>query len=154
MSRFSSNFTAENFPTVVNVATGAIGVDYVSLANFDRVQAMIFCDKGLAAETITATATQAQAGGANAKALPLTQAYTREGSEDKYTRFTQTSGANTFQFTTPASESMGVIIEIQTPDLDVNNGYTEVAVALSGSSTRVQALVLNRTAAKYKPAGN
>lgn len=118
----------------VDLETGANNGVYVSLTDFDRCTVVVLKAAGTASDDPVITMTQAtDVEGTDAKALNFTRIDQKQGATalaavGGWTEVDQAAG-NTY--TPDGAEDQGIYcIEFQASDLDVNNGFTCLAVAI------------------------
>ena len=128
--------------------------DYVSLKNYDHCTAIITIDNGA---TVTATEIAllqdtAVAGNVAAKALGFSTmwANTDTGAADTLTATAVTS--NTFNSNTTNAKNLMYVIEIDSADLDVANGFDCVAVSCANGANSVGSITFVLSDARYQPA--
>lgn len=128
------NFSAAFLP--VNLATDSAGVagDWFSLAKYNHVAIVIFKDGGSNGEDPTFTVTQAKDNaGDGEKDLDFTEYYTKQGADllavAEFTKVTQ-AAANTVTNGTLGEQEAIIIIEFDASQLDVENGFDHVKIAV------------------------
>ena len=134
---------------------GANTGDYVSLKNFERCSIIVFKAAGVAGDDPVITVTQAQdVAGTGVKELNFTRIDAKVGAQTGIGQFTtvaQTAG-NTYTDAVSAEAQALFVIEFQAEDLDVNNGFDCLKVAVpdtgSGGAQLLCALYVLR-GAKY-----
>lgn len=117
----------------VDSQTGANTGDYVSLKNYERCTIIVYKAAGTAGDDPVITVTQAQdVSGTGVKALNFTRVDAKVGAQTgvgQFTTVTQASG-NTYTDAVSA-EAQGIFaIEFKAEDLDVNNGFDCLKVAI------------------------
>lgn len=117
----------------VDSQSGANTGDYVSLNNFDRVSIIVFKAAGVAGDDPVITVTQAQdVSGTGVKALNFTRVDAKVGVQTgigQFTTVTQAAG-NTYTDLVSAEAQGLFVIEFQSADLDVANGFDCIKVAV------------------------
>lgn len=123
----------------VDSQSGANTGDYVSLKNYERCSIVIYKAAGVAGDDPVITVTQAQdVSGTGVKALNFTRVDSKVGVQTgigTFTTNTQAAG-NTYTDLVSAEAQGLFVIEFKAEDLDVNNGFDclKVAVPDTGSA--------------------
>lgn len=117
----------------VDSQTGANTGDYVSLKKYERCSVVIFKAAGVAGDDPVITVTQAQdVAGTGVKALNFTRVDAKVGAQTgvgTFTAVTQAAG-NTYTDLVSAEAQGLFVIEFKAEDLDVNNGFDCLKVAV------------------------
>lgn len=117
----------------VDSQAGANNGDYVSMKLYDRLTILILKAAGVAGDDPVITVTQAtDVSGTGAKALNFTRVDAKVGVQTgigAFTTITQAAG-NTYTDTVSAEAQGLFAIEFKSEDLDVNNGFDCVRVAV------------------------
>jgi hypothetical protein len=139
----------------VNMATAANTGAFVSMKNYKHCAIVLYKDGGASGEDPTITVQQATAvAGTSAKALTFTDIYTKQGSDvtavAQFTRTTQTA-ASTYTSATSGEQESIWVIEFDSNDLDVANGFDciQAAVADVGSTSQIGCLLYILTEPRY-----
>lgn len=117
----------------VDSQSGANTGDYVSLKNYDRCTILVFKAAGVAGDDPVITVTQAQdVSGTGVKALNFTRVDAKVGVQTGIGQFTTVNQAAGNTYTDLVSaEAQGLFaIEFKSEDLDVNNGFDCLKVAI------------------------
>lgn len=123
----------------VDSQSGANNGDYVSLKNYERCSIIVYKAAGTAGDDPVLTVTQAQdVSGTGAKALTFTRIDAKVGTQTgigTFTKVTQTA-ANTYTDASSAEAQALWVIEFKAEDLDVNNNFDclRIAVPDTGSA--------------------
>ena len=128
----------------VDMQDGANTGDWVSLKNYERVSIVLFKDAGTAGDDPTITLQQAtDVAGTGAKALAkidtvFVKQDTALTSVGQFSKVTQTAAA-TYTDATSAEDQAVWVIDIQSEDLDVDNGFDciQASVADVGSNAQL-----------------
>lgn len=117
----------------VDSQSGANNGDYVSLKNYDRCTILVYKAAGVAGDDPVITVTQAQdVAGTAVKALNFTRVDAKVGAQTgvgTFTTVTQAAG-NTYTDLVSAEAQGLFAIEFKSEDLDVNNGFDCLKVAV------------------------
>jgi hypothetical protein len=117
----------------VDSQSGANTGDYVSLKNFERCTVLVVKAAGVAGDDPVITMTQAQdVSGTGVKALNFTRVDSKVGVQTgigQFTINTQAAG-NTYTDTVSAEAQAIFAVEFKGEDLDVNNGFDCLKVAI------------------------
>lgn len=130
---------AELNPNAITVApaAGALNSGWVA-AQGTKLHCIVLLDG--TDEDITVTPNQATAAaGTGAKALNVHRVYHKTGTATAFTRVDV--GAATYVYQPGANIGL-LIVEIDIAEMDINNGFSHVRFALSGSTTRIQGLAV------------
>jgi hypothetical protein len=117
----------------VDSQSGANTGDYVSLKNYERCTILIIKAAGVAGDDPVITMTQAQdVAGTGVKSLNFTRVDSKVGVQTGIGQFTiNTQAAGNTYTDTVSAESQGIFaIEFKGEDLDVNNGFDCLKVAV------------------------
>lgn len=117
----------------VDSQTGANNGDYVSLKNYGRCTILVYKAAGVAGDDPVLTVTQAQdVAGTGVKALNFTRIDAKVGTQTGIGTFTTVSqtAANTYTDTVSAEAQALFAIEFKSEDLDVNNGFDCLKIAV------------------------
>jgi hypothetical protein len=117
----------------VDSQSGANTGDYVSLKNFERCTVLVIKAAGVAGDDPVITMTQAQdVSGTGVKALNFTRVDAKVGAQTGIGQFTTVAQAAGNTYTDLVSaEAQGIFaIEFKGEDLDVNNGFDCLKVAI------------------------
>ncbi len=117
----------------VDSQTGANNGDWVSLKGYGRCAIIIYKAAGVAGDDPVLTLKQASAvDGTGAKALNFTRIDAKVGAQTGVGQFTTVSQAAANTYTDPVSaEAQGLfVIEVQSSDLDVANGFDCVQISV------------------------
>ena len=130
---------AENYPAGVTVAPAAGSLDSGWVpAIGTKLHCVIAVDA--TDEDITITPNQATAAaGTGAKALNVHRVHVKTGTATVFTR--TDVGAATYVYQPGANKGL-LIVECDIAEMDVNNGFNHVRFALTGSTGRVQSIVV------------
>lgn len=144
----------------IDSQSGANTGDYVSLKNFERCTILVVKAAGVAGDDPVITVTQAQdVAGTGVKALNFTRVDAKVGVQTGIGVFTTVSQAAGNTYTDLVSaEAQGIFaIEFKAEDLDVNNGFDCLKVAIpdtgAGGAQLLTALYVLR-GGKFNPALN
>ena len=126
----------------VDMQTGANTGDWVSLANYNHVAAVLFKAIGTAGDDPTITCQQAtDNAGTGAKALNFTTLHVKQGADltaiGQFTKITQAS-ANTYTEATSAEAQAIWVVEFDAQDLDVANGFDHFRVTVADIGANAQ----------------
>jgi hypothetical protein len=143
----------------VDSQTGANTGDYVSMKGYDRCTVLVYKAAGVAGDDPVITMTQAQdVAGTGVKALNFTRVDSKVGAQTGvgvFTTNTQAAG-NTYTDLVSAEAQGLFAIEFKAEDLDVNNGFDCLKVAVpdtgAGGAQLLTALYVLR-GARYSGAG-
>lgn len=117
----------------VDSQTAANNGDYVSLKNYDRCTILVYKAAGVAGDDPVLTVTQAQdVAGTGVKALNFTRIDAKVGAQTgvgTFTTVTQAAG-NTYTDAVSAEAQGLFAIEFKADDLDVNNGFDCLKIAV------------------------
>lgn len=143
----------------VDSQTGANNGDWVSMKNFDRLSIIVFKAAGVAGDDPVITVKQAtDVAGTSAKALNFTRIDAKVGAQAGIGAFTTVTQAAANTYTDAVSaEAQGLfVIEFQSADLDVNNGFDCVQLSIpdtgAAGAQLISALYILR-GARYGGAG-
>lgn len=117
----------------VDSQSGANTGDYVSLKGYDRCTILVFKAAGVAGDDPVLTVTQAQdVAGTGVKALNFTRIDAKVGAQTGIGTFTKVTqaAANTYTDAVSAEAQALWAIEFKSEDLDVNNGFDCLKVAV------------------------
>lgn len=126
----------------LDLAVAGLTGDFVSLAQFNHIAIVYQAGVGLADQDPTITIEQATSNaGAGAKALTFTELYQKEAVDittvGQFTKITQ-AASNTYQSTTGGESEQLIIIEFDAAELDVDNGFDHINVAVSDPGATVK----------------
>lgn len=125
----------------INIGSARSG-DYVSMKGYGRCAIVFFAAAGPAGDDPTITITQATSvAPSNAKALNFTRIDVKQGADltavGQFTTVTQ-AAANTYTDATSAEVQKIWVVDIKAEDLDLDNGFDCVAVAVGDAGTATQ----------------
>ncbi len=132
----------EGFPTV-DLSSGANDGDWVSLKNWGHIAVVFRSGVGTAGQDPTLTIEQAQdVAGTGAKPLNFTTIHRKQAATDlsavgAFTKTEQTA-ANTYTNLTAAEESLIWIVEFDTAELDINNGFDVIRATIADVGAAAQ----------------
>jgi hypothetical protein len=142
----------------VDSQAGANTGDYVSLKNFERCTIVLIKAAGVAGDDPVITVTQAQdVSGTGVKALQITRVDSKVGVQTGIGVFTKNTQAAADTYTDLVSaEAQGIFcVEFKAEDLDVNNGFDCLKVAIpdtgAGGAQLLTAIYILR-GGKFNPA--
>lgn len=142
----------------VDSQSGANTGDYVSLKNYERCTIVVIKAAGVAGDDPVLTVTQAQdVSGTGVKALQITRVDSKVGAQTGVGTFTKNTQAAADTYTDPVSaEAQAIfVIEFKAEDLDVNNGFDCLKIAIpdtgSGGAQLLTAIYILR-GGKFNPA--
>jgi hypothetical protein len=142
----------------VDSQSGANTGDYVSLKNYERCTIVIIKAAGVAGDDPVITVTQAQdVSGTGVKALQITRVDSKVGAQTGIGVFTKNTqaAADTYTDTVSGEAQAIMVVEFKAEDLDVNNGFDCLKVAVpdtgSGGAQLLTALYILR-GGKFNPA--
>jgi len=119
----------------------ATSATYVSMKNYEKCTFLVLKAIGTAGDDPTFTVTQATAvAGTSAKALNFTKIYTKRHASTlpgTWTLETQSAG-NTWSSATNAEELSVIAIEFNADELDTDNGFDCVGIAVSDVGNNAQ----------------
>ncbi len=144
MSDFNHEFLeiADIIPAFVPVdmQNGANNGQWISMKGTSRLLCVLLKAAGTAGDNPVVTLQQATSNaGANAKALTFTRARTKIGaisSTPQWSVVTQ-APSNTYTPTSAASQAV-IAVEIQSTDLDMNNGFAFVQLSIPDTGSNPQ----------------
>lgn len=155
---FLNNLLVEAAQIVTAIApvdsqTGANNGDWVSMKNFDRCTVIVLKAAGVAGDDPVITMKQASdVSGTGAKALDFTRIDAKVGAQTgigAFTTVTQAAG-NTYTDATSAEAQGLFVIEFQSSDLDVNDGFDCIQLSIpdtgAGGAQLIAALYVLRGA--------
>lgn len=117
----------------VDSQSAANNGDWVSMKNFDRLTVIVFKAAGTAGDDPVITMKQAtDVSGTSAKALNFTRVDSKVGAQTGIGSFTtNTQAAGNTYTDTASAEAQGIfVIEFQSSDLDVANGFDCVQLSI------------------------
>lgn len=135
---YLNNLLVEDHQIVMGIVpvdsqTGANTGDYVSMKGYDRCTVLVIKDAGVAGDDPVITLTQAQdVSGTGVKDLDFTRIDEKVGAQTgvgTFTKVTQAAG-NTYTNAASAEAQAIFAIEFKGEDLDVNNGFDCLKVAV------------------------
>lgn len=132
-SRFFQEANIVSAIVPVDLSTAANPGDWVSMANYNRVVAVLFKGIGTAGQDPVFTLEQAtDATGAGHKALLFTTVYSKVGTQTGIAAFTKNTQAAATSYTDAASaEAQAIIaVEINAAELDVDGGFTHIQLSI------------------------
>lgn len=142
----------------VDSQSGANTGDYVSLKNFERCTIVVIKAAGVAGDDPVLTVTQAQdVSGTGVKALNITRVDSKIGVQTGIGVFTTNTQAAAATYTDLVSaEAQGImVVEFKAEDLDVNNGFDCLKIAIpdtgAGGAQLLTAIYILR-GGKFNPA--
>lgn len=152
--------TAQIVPAIipVDLSTAANNGDWVSLKNFDRCTIVVFKAAGTAGDDPVITLRQAQdVSGTGAKALNFTRVDYKTGTltaVGAYTTATQ-AAANTYTDAASAEVQGLFLVEVQSENLDTNNGFDclQVQIPDVGANAQLGCALYILRGARYQGAG-
>jgi hypothetical protein len=136
------NQLVEGWP-IVDLQTGANTGDWVSLKNYHHVAIVFISAVGTAGDDPTLTVLQASdVAGTGSKALTFTTIYRKQAatslaSTGTWTATTQ-SAANTYTNDTSAEQDLIWVVEFDSDQLDVDNGFNCVSATVADIGTHAQ----------------
>lgn len=139
--KFLQKATIEAAFVPVDMQAGANNGDWVSLENYERCVAVLFAAAGTAGDDPDFTLNQAtSAAGAGSKPLNYTVVYEKVGTLASVTSWTRVTQAADEVYTNAASaEAQKIIaVEIQADELDVDNGFKFVQLAVPDVGSNAQ----------------
>ena len=125
----------------VDMSTAANTGDYVNLSRFGRCLVVLFKAAGTAGDDPVFTITQAQDNaGTGVKALNIDTIYSKVGTLNAVAAFTKVTQAAAATYTDAASaEAQAIIaVEVRAEQLDVENGFTHIKLAIPDVGTNAQ----------------
>lgn len=117
----------------IDLDAGANAGDWVSMANAERILAVLFAAAGTAGQDPVFTLEQAtSAAGGSAKALTFTKIWSKVGTLTSVGQWTKTTqaAANTYIDAVSAEAQKLIAVEVNAEDLDRANGFKFVRLSI------------------------
>lgn len=144
----------------VNLSSGALTGDVISMKNFEKCTIVFLAGVGAASQDPTITVLQATSvAPSNAKALNFTRIDVKQASAltsvGAYTTVTQSAG-NTYTSDTSGETQKLWVIEISAQDLDTDNSFdcVQVTMADPGTATHIGTCFAILWGSRYMPPGS
>lgn len=133
MERFLQDINIEAAFVPVDMSGAANDGDWINLALYSSVICVLLKAAGTAGQDPVFTLNQAQAAdGTGSKALNFTTIYSKVGTLATTAAFTRVAqaAANTYTDAVSAEAQAIIAVEVSAEDLDINNGFTFVQMAI------------------------